>query len=345
MAMDDAYPRIIVIPRVGIIATGKDSATARISADIFQRAIQVMRGAHALGGFNPLTPSEDYGVEYWPLERYKLTLSSPPRELAGRIALVTGGASGIGRAIALKYAHEGAHIAILDLNLEGAQATAQAINEQHGAGRAIGLRANVMKEDDVRAAFRDTVLHFGGLDILVSNAGIAGASPIDQMPLADWERMFGVLATGYFLVAREAFRIMKAQGRGGQIVFIASKNALAPGANAGAYSAAKAAELHLARCLAEEGGPHAIRVNSVCPDAVLEGSSIWNSAWRAQRAKEYGIPPEQLDDFYRKRNTLKVSIYPDDIAEAALFLVSARAAKTTGAVLTVDGGVPSAYVR
>jgi NAD(P)-dependent dehydrogenase (short-subunit alcohol dehydrogenase family) len=165
------------------------------------------------------------------------------------------------------------------------------------------------------------------------------------MSLSDWERMFGVLVTGYFLAARETFRVLKAQGRGGQIVFIASKNALAPGANATAYSAAKAAELHMARCLAEEGGAAGIRVNSICPDAVLEGSSIWNSEWRAQRAKEYGIAPEQLDEFYRKRNTLKVSVYTEDIAEAALFLVSARSAKTTGAVLTVDGGVPSAYVR
>ncbi|MEP7200601.1 MAG: bifunctional rhamnulose-1-phosphate aldolase/short-chain dehydrogenase, partial [Chloroflexota bacterium] len=330
--MDDPFPRIILIPRVGLIATGKDAATARISAEIYQRAIEVMRGAHALGGFVPLTPAEDYGVEYWPLERYKLTLAPPPRELAGRVALVTGGASGIGRAIAMRFAQEGAHVVIADLNADGAQAVAQTIAEKFGAGRAQAVRMNVTREAEVSAAFRQTVMQYGGLDILVSNAGIASAHPIEQTSLAEWERMFDVLATGYFLTAREAFKVMKAQGRGGQVVFIASKNALAPGSGAAAYSAAKAAELHLARCLAEEGGAFGIRVNSICPDAVLAGSSIWSSEWRAARAKEYGIAPDQLEEHYRKRNTLKVNVYAEDIAEAALFLVSARAAKTTGAV-------------
>ncbi len=345
IAMDDPFPRITLIPRIGLIATGKDAATARISAEIYQRAIALMRGAHALGGFVPLTPSEDYGVEYWPLERYKLTLAPPPRELAGRVALVTGGASGIGRAIALRFAQEGAHVVIADWNREGAQTVAQTIEEQFGAGRARAVCADVTREDEVTTAFQQTVLRYGGLDMLVSNAGIASAHPIEHTTLAEWERMFGVLATGYFLTSREAFKLMKAQGRGGQVVFIASKNALAPGSNAAAYSAAKAAELHLARCLAEEGGPFGIRVNSICPDAVLEGSSIWNSEWRAARARAHGIAPEQLEEHYRKRNTLKVSVYAEDIAEAALFLVSARSAKMTGAVLNVDGGVPGAYVR
>ena len=343
--MDDPFPRIILIPRVGLIATGKDAATAKISADIYQRAIAVMRGAHALGGFTPLTPAEDYGVEYWPLERYKLTLAPPPRELAGRVALVTGGASGIGRAIALRLAQEGTHVVIADLNLGGAQNVAQTIEEKFGEGRAIAMQTNVTCEEQVIGVFHQAIARYGGLDILVSNAGLASASPIEHTSLADWERIHGVLATGYFLTAREAFKVMKAQGRGGQLVFIASKNALAPGSGAAAYSAAKASELHLARCLAEEGGAFGIRVNSVCPDAVLEGSSIWNSEWRTQRAREYGIAPDQLEEFYRKRNTLKVNVYAEDVAEAVLYLVCARSAKTTGAVINVDGGVPGAYVR
>ncbi|CAG0993310.1 Sorbitol-6-phosphate 2-dehydrogenase [Anaerolineae bacterium] len=343
--MDDPFPRIILIPRVGLIATGKDAATAKISADIYQRAISVMRGAHALGGFTPLTPTEDYGVEYWPLERYKLTLTPPPRELAGRVALVTGGASGIGRAIALRLANEGAHVVIADLNREGACAVAQTIVEKFGEGRAFATQCDVTSEDQIIAAFEQTIVRYGALDILISNAGLASANPIDQTSLAEWNRIHAVLATGYFLTAREAFKVMKAQGHGGQMVFIASKNAIAPGSGAAAYSAAKASELHLARCLAEEGGALGIRVNSVCPDAVLEGSTIWNSEWRAQRAREYGIAPDQLEEHYRKRNTLKLNVYAEDVAEAVLFLVSERSAKTTGAVINVDGGVPGAYVR
>ncbi len=343
--MDDPNPRIILVPRVGMIATGKDVFWARTAGDIFHRAMAVIRGLWALGGFVPLNEAEDYDVEYWPLERYKLTLQAPPRELSGRVALVTGGAGGIGRAIALRLAQEGAHVVIADLNGEAAQAVAGAIEAKHGAGRALAVCADVTREAEMVAAFEQAITAYGGLDILIANAGIAGANAIEDVSLAEWERLQGVLSTGYFLAAREAFRAMKAQARGGQIVFIVSKNGLAPGRKAAAYSAAKAAELHLARCLAEEGGPFGIRVNSVCPDAVIEGSGIWNSAWREARAKEYGIAPDQIEEFYRKRSTLKVNVYPDDIAEAAYFLLSSRAAKSTGAVLTVDGGIPGAYVR
>jgi NAD(P)-dependent dehydrogenase (short-subunit alcohol dehydrogenase family) len=204
---------------------------------------------------------------------------------------------------------------------------------------------DVTKENVVEAAFRDTVLAYGGVDIVVNNAGIAGGAPITETTLADWQKNIDILATGYFLVSREAFRLLKQQNSGGALVFVGSKNSVAAGKGAGAYSAAKAAELHLARCLAEEGGELGIRVNSVLPDGVIRGSSIWNSEWKEARAKNYGIGVEQLEDFYAKRNTLKVSILPEDIAEAICFLAGPRSAKTTGGVLTVDGGVPTAYMR
>jgi len=203
----------------------------------------------------------------------------------------------------------------------------------------------VTREESVARAFRETALAYGGVDIVVSNAGLARAHPIEETSLDEWNKIFNVLAGGYFLVARQAFRTWRAQGTGGNLIFIASKNALTPGKNAAAYSAAKAAELHLARVLAEEGGPAAIRVNSICPDAVVQGSAIWNSAWREERARDYGIQPDEIEGFYRQRSTLKVNVYPEDVAEAAFFLASARSSKTTGAVITVDGGVPAAYVR
>jgi NAD(P)-dependent dehydrogenase (short-subunit alcohol dehydrogenase family) len=204
---------------------------------------------------------------------------------------------------------------------------------------------DVTDEEQVRAAFDATALAYGGVDIVVSNAGIASSAPIEETTMAEWQRNIGVLATGYFLVSRAAFQTWKAQGIGGALVFVASKNSMAAGKNAAAYSAAKAAELHLARCLAEEGGASGIRVNSVCPDAVLQGSTIWSSTWREERARAYGIAPEQLEEFYRQRTTLKVNVLPEDIAEAIAFFAGPRAAKTTGGVLTVDGGVATAYVR
>lgn len=265
--------------------------------------------------------------------------------LSGMSALVTGGGSGIGRATALRLAEEGAHVALLDLNPESAQQVAEEIVNRHGEGRAIACACNVSDEEQVARAFAETVRAYGGVDIVVNNAGLASSAPVTETSLADWRRIFDVLGQGYFLIAREAFRIWQAQGLGGSLVFVTSKNALAAGKNNSAYSAAKAAEQHLARCLAEEGGPLGIRVNSVLPDAVLRGSSIWNSSWREERARAYGIRPEELEEYYRQRTTLKVNVLPEDIAEAVCFFASERAAKTTGGALTVDGGVPAAYVR
>ena len=236
-------------------------------------------------------------------------------------------------------------MAILDIDLEGAKQVAATIENGHGAGRALALRCDVTDEDAVGEAFARVVRGYGGVDVVVSNAGISVSAPIEATTLDDWQRMNAVMNTGYFLVSREAFRLWKRQGRGGTLIFVASKNSVYAGKNAAAYSAAKAAELHLARCLAEEGGAFGIRVNSVMPDAVLQGSGIWDQGWREQRARNYGIAPDELDEFYRQRTTLKVSVYPENIAEAISFLAGPRASRTTGGVLTVDGGVSGAYLR
>jgi len=258
---------------------------------------------------------------------------------------VTGGASGIGRAAALRLAAEGAHVVVGDLDAAGARKVADEVVAAMGPGRAIGLGMDVASEASVRAAFEEAVLAYGGLDIVVSNAGIAHSAPVDQMTLADWERSFAVNSTGHFLVAREGMRVLKAQGLGGAFVFVATKNVMSPGKDFAAYSAAKAAEAQLAKVLALEGGPHGIRSNIVNPDAVFRDSKLWSEDVRRERARAQGIPVEQLEDFYRKRNILAAPILPEDVAEAVLFLASERSAKTTGCTITVDGGVKDAFPR
>jgi rhamnulose-1-phosphate aldolase/alcohol dehydrogenase len=343
--MFNPAPRVVLIPNVGMFTLGKDVQAAQVSADLYYRAMAVMRDATTLDRFVSLTPAEAYGVEYWPLELYKLTLRPPERELAGRIAFVTGGASGIGRSTAQRLAAEGAHVVVADINAEGAAQVADELCKQHGTRRGFAVACNVTDEAQVVEAFRQTVLTYGGVDIVVSNAGLASSSSITETSVSEWNKLFDVLARGYFLVAREAFRVWQTQGLGGSLIFVASKNGLIGSKNAAAYGAAKAAEINLARCLAEEGGAQGIRVNVVNPDAVLQGSSIWNSQWREERAKGAGITPTELEEYYRQRNTLKVNIFPEDIAEAVLFFVSDRSAKTTGGILNVDGGLVAAYVR
>ncbi|ABF43888.1 MULTISPECIES: bifunctional rhamnulose-1-phosphate aldolase/short-chain dehydrogenase [Deinococcus] len=338
-------PRVILIPGLGMVSSGPDAQGADVSRQLYLRAIQVMQGASSLGGFVSLTAAESYAVEYWPLELYKLAQKPAPKVLEGHVALVTGAASGIGRAIARRLSQDGAHVVIADLNAEGGQQVAGEITAERGYRRAVGVPMDVTDETQVQAAYQTAILEYGGVDIVVNNAGIASSAPIEDTSLEMWNRNQSILSTGYFLVAREAFRILKAQGTGGNLVFIGSKNALAAGKNAAAYSAAKAAEIHLARCLAEEGGAAGIRVNSVLPDSVLSGSAIWDGKWRAERAATYGIREDQLEEFYRQRNTLKVNILPEDIAEATFFFATPAASKTTGGILTVDGGVPLAYVR
>ncbi|WP_339194291.1 bifunctional aldolase/short-chain dehydrogenase [Aeribacillus sp. FSL W8-0870] len=343
--MFEAAPRVILIPGIGMVNTGKNEKMSRISGALYHRAIAVMKGTDALGKFVSLNENESYNVEYWPLELYKLTLAPPEAEFSRKVAFVTGGAGGIGSATCRRLASEGAHVVIADLNIEGAEEKAKEINEKYGEKRAIAVKMDVTKEEEVQAAFKEAALAFGGVDIIVNNAGLATSSPFDETTLQEWNLNMNVLGTGYFLVAREAFKQMKKQGIGGNMVFVGSKNSIYAGKNAAAYSAAKALETHLARCIAAEGGQYGIRVNSVLPDAVLQGSAIWDSKWREERARAYGISPDELEDYYKKRTTLLVNVYPEDIAEAIAFFASSKAEKTTGCMITVDGGVPAAFTR
>jgi rhamnulose-1-phosphate aldolase/alcohol dehydrogenase len=337
----DPDARVVLIQHVGLVGVGTSTKNAGLSRDLYHRAIEVMAGAHALGGFVSLDEDESFAIEYWPLELYKLSLAPPPGELQGKVAFVTGAAGGIGRAVVDSLASAGACVVAFDLDEEGA---AEAVAELGDGG--LSVAGDVTSEDSVRAAFAAAVSAYGGVDIVVSNAGVASSAPIEETTLAEWDRNHKILGTGYFLVAREAFDVLRRQDTGGSIVFVASKNSLVAGRNAAAYSSAKAAELHLARCLAEEGGSAGIRVNTVNPDAVLQGSRIWDSSWREERAAAYGIDPDELEEYYRKRTTLGVNILPEDIAEAVLHFASdLRSGKSTGNVLNVDGGVPAAYPR
>ncbi|RSL34852.1 bifunctional aldolase/short-chain dehydrogenase [Salibacterium salarium] len=343
--MSETAPRVILIPGIGMVNSGKNLKMANVSGDLYHRAIEVMKGSTALGNFVSLNENESYNIEYWPLELYKLSLAPPEAEFSRDVAFITGGAGGIGSAAAKELLDDGAHVVLADLNEEGALEKAEEFNQTYGEGRALAVKVDVTKEELVQEAYEKTILQYGGVDIVVNNAGLATSSPIEETTLDEWNLNMNVLGTGYFLVAREAFKKMKEQGVGGSMVFIGSKNSVYAGKNASAYSSVKAMEAHLARCIAAEGGEHGIRVNSILPDAVLQGSNIWTSAWRNERAAAYGIDPDELEEHYRKRTTLQVNIYPKDIAEAIAFFASSKSLKTTGAMITVDGGVPAAFAR
>ena len=339
--VSDPSPRVVLVQGVGMVTVGRTLKAARLSRDLYHRAIAVMGGASALGGFVSLTDAESFAVEFWPLELYKLSLAPPPREFEGKVVLITGAAGGIGGSTARALFDLGACVVATDIDLDRVQLVAESLGNN-----AVALRTDVTDEHSVAESYRLAVLAYGGVDVVVSNAGIAASAPIEETTLELWERNHAVLTRGYFLIAREAARVLRMQGTGGSIVFIGSKNGLAPGKGASAYSSAKAAELHLARCLAEELGPDGIRVNTVNPDAVLEGSRIWDSAWREERARAYGIAPEELEAHYRARTTLKVNVLPADVAEAVVYLASpVRSGKSTGNVLNVDGGVAGAFPR
>ncbi|HLG73750.1 MAG TPA: bifunctional rhamnulose-1-phosphate aldolase/short-chain dehydrogenase [Chloroflexota bacterium] len=344
----EGLPKVVLAPDVGLVTAGKDKRSALIAAENYTRAIQIIRGASVLDRFASLTDRDAYEFEYWPLELYKLTLLPPEKELARRVAFITGAAGAIGQAIARRFAQEGAHLALADVNLEGAQALASELGAPH-----IPVRCDVTDEASVERALAETVLAFGGLDVVVSNAGVAVAKPIEELTIEDWRRTHDVLLTGYFLVTREALKIMKRQAIGGDrpetiggsIVFVSSKAGLAPAKSAAAYTSAKAGELHLARCAAEEAGPFGIRVNSLAPDAVFEGSGLWSGQWGQARAASRGVAVAELPEIYRQRSTLKQNVTTADVAEAALFFASDRSAKITGAILTVDAGLADGYVR
>jgi rhamnulose-1-phosphate aldolase/alcohol dehydrogenase len=343
--MLEPFPRVIVMPGVGMWTAGKDARAARIVRDIYRHTMRIIAAAEAGGGYETLNDDDAFHAEYWPLELYKLTLLPKEKDLAGKVAIVTGAASGIGRAVAERFAEEGAHVVVTDVDLTLAEEVARSIVARNGLRRAIALRLDVASEDDVERAFEETVRAYGGVDVVVSNAGISSFGSLDSLPASEWDRSFAVNARGHFLVSRAALRIMKEQGTGGSIVFNASKNVTAPGKDFGAYSVSKAAEAQLCRIVALEGGELGIRANMLNPDAIFGGSRFWSDEMRSMRAQAYGIDSDRLPDFYRNRTLLKVEVTADDVAEAALFLAGPRSAKTTGAMLPVDGGVKEAFPR
>jgi rhamnulose-1-phosphate aldolase/alcohol dehydrogenase len=344
-ALRDPNAVVYLIPGVGMLTFAKDRATARISGEFYVNAINVMRGASAVSTYCGLPEQEAFDIEYWLLEEAKLSRMPKPKSLAGRVALVTGGAGGIGRATAERYLREGACVMLADIDAEALARTQAELSTSFGGDVLRSVQMNVTDESAVIAAFSQTAVDFGGVDILVSNAGIASSAPIEDTSLALWNKNMDILSTGYFLVSREAFKVMRVQNIGGSIVFIASKNGLAASPNASAYCTAKAAEIHLARCLALEGAEAGIRVNVVNPDAVLRGSKIWSGEWLNQRADTYKTDKDGLEEMYRQRSMLKRSVYPEDIAEAAYFLASDLSAKSTGNILNVDAGNVQAFTR
>ena len=341
----DPYPVILMLPGIGMLAFSKDKAMARQASEFWVNAIHVMKGAESLGGYVGLPEKEAFGIEYWQLEEAKLRRLPPERALSRRVALVTGGAGGIGCAAARRLLAEGACVVLVDLD-EGALATAGSeLAAEFGRDAVRMFVADVTREATVVAAIEHVAVEFGGLDVLVCSAGLASAAPVEETSLEIWQRNLEVLATGYFLFAREGYKVMKRQGLGGSIVFVSSKNALAASPQASAYCTAKAAELHLARCLALEGAEHGIRVNSVNPDAVLQGSRIWQGDWRRERAAAWGVKEDELEELYRRRSLLKRSVLPEDVAEAIVFFAGDRSSKSTGNVLNVDAGNAAAFPR
>jgi len=336
---------IYLVPGVGMISFAADKATARIAAEFYVNAINVMRGATGVDDYVGLPEQEAFNIEYWLLEEAKLQRMPKAKSLAGRVALITGGAGGIGRAIAIRLMLEGANVVLADIDQAALESSVAEFGKAFGKDVVRGVKVDVTSEDAVIAAFTETAKAFGGIDIVVNNAGISSAAAVEDTTLELWNRNISILATGYFLVGREGYRLMKRQGNGGSIVFIGSKNAVAASAGASAYCTAKAAEIHLARCMALEGAPMGIRVNVVNPDAVLRGSKIWQGEWRHQRAASNKISEDDLEEHYRKRSLLQRSVFPEDIAEAVYFFASDLSAKSTGNFLNVDAGNAATFTR
>ncbi|WP_127902475.1 bifunctional rhamnulose-1-phosphate aldolase/short-chain dehydrogenase [Solirhodobacter olei] len=336
---------VYLVPGVGMITFAKDKATARISGEFYVNAINVMRGASTVSDYCGLPEQEAFDIEYWLLEEAKLQRMPKPKSLAGRIAFVTGGAGGIGSATAERFLGEGACVMLADIDEPALVSASAALAGRFGRDAIRTVHVDVTDEAAVIAAYAEIAVEFGGCDILVSNAGIASSAPVEDTSLALWNRNMDILSTGYFLASREGFRLFRAQGLGGAIVFVASKNGLAASPNASAYCTAKAAEIHLARCLALEGAEAGIRVNVVNPDAVLKGSKIWSGEWLDQRASTYRTDKEGLEEMYRQRSMLKRSVLPEDIAEGVYFFASELSAKSTGNILNVDAGNQQSFTR
>lgn len=347
-AMRDANPVVVLVPGVGRITFAADKTTARLAGEFYGNAINVMRGAEAIGSYIGLDEQEAFDIEYWLLEEAKLQRMPRPKSLAGKIALVTGAAGGIGAATAARLMAEGASVMLTDRDATSLEAVRADFQQQFGRDAVRAEICDVTDEAQVQAAFDSCAREFGGLDILVANAGIASAAPIEETSVALWRLNHDVLAEGYFLSVRSAFPLMKRMKDlgGTSIVFIGSKNAVAAATNASAYASAKAAANHLARCLALEGAPFGIRVNTVNPDAVIKGSKIWDGDWRRERAGAHGIDAgTELEEHYRNRSLLKRDVLPEDIAEAVYFLASDMSAKSTGNMINVDSGNAQAFVR
>lgn len=336
---------VYLVPGVGMITFAKDKATARIAGEFYTNAINVMRGASSVSTYVGLPEQEAFDIEYWLLEEAKLQRMPKPKSLAGRIAIVTGGAGGIGSAIAERLLCEGACVVLADIDDEAMSHTRDELVSRHSSDLVRSVTMDVTSEEAVAKSYQEMAVELGGVDIIVSNAGIASAAPIEETSIQMWEKNMSILSTGYFLVSREAFKLLHKQDIGGSVIFIASKNALAASPNASAYCAAKASEIHLARCLALEGAERGIRVNVVNPDAVLQGSKIWTGEWLAQRAASYKTDKQGLEEMYRQRSLLKLSVFPQDIAEAVYFLASDASSKSTGNIINVDAGNVQAFTR
>lgn len=341
-AMRGADPAIVLVPGVGMFSFGGNKQTARVAGEFYLNAINVMRGAEALSTYSPIDEVEKFRIEYWSLEEAKLARLPKPKSHATRIALVTGAASGIGKAIATRLAAEGACVVIADLNLEAAQAVAL---ELGGPDVAVGIQADVTDETAVQGAVDAAVLAFGGLDLVVNNAGLSISKPLLETSEKDWDLQHNVMAKGSFLVSKAAAKVLIEQDMGGDIIYISSKNSVFAGPNNIAYSATKADQAHQVRLLAAELGEYGVRVNGINPDGVVRGSGIFAGGWGAKRAAVYGVDEEKLGEYYAQRTLLKREVLPENVANAAAVLTSAELSHTTGLHIPVDAGVAAAFLR
>ncbi|WP_218331069.1 bifunctional aldolase/short-chain dehydrogenase [Hydrotalea lipotrueae] len=344
-AMRDANPVVILYPGVGMFTFAKDKQTARVASEFYINAINVMKGAESISSYTSLPRQEAFNIEYWLLEEAKLQRMPTPKALTGKIALVTGSAGGIGKAIAKKLAEEGACIILNDINDERLSTTTKKFQELFGKDSTASVMLDVTSQLSISEALKMAAITFGGIDIVVNNAGISISKPIEEHNTEDWDKLYDILVKGQFLVSQSSIDMMRKQGLGGDIINIVSKNSIVAGANNAAYGSAKAAQAHLSRLMAAELGGDKIRVNIVNPDAVISDSNIWANGWAEGRAKAYGIKVEELPDFYAKRTLLHETILPEDIANACFAFVSGLLNKSTGNILNVDGGVAMAFVR